>query len=274
MKSSKYIKKKKGIRYIAKALVRYQKKKYKNYFQALPDARKFYDNIKSSGETVKLSTIWKYSRTHRPKIIPIGPKEIPPEISSELLSVVNYWGLIDFPTEILKNTNEVFFVSSLFNPGIDEIQGGELLSYENSFSSYVNYINDIRSNTVTDAPIGSDYPEWYVTCTPVYKNNEKDRWESEIIEVNSAGEVAEYGYDQSNIKEVEFEPKPSITPRKPIDKPSIKKAPSKKVSKATMKEVKEIISDLRSDLSKGIISKDQYFELVKGLFGMLNPNKL
>ena len=42
----------KGVRYIAKALTKYQKGKYSSYNKALPDARKYLANIKENDEKV------------------------------------------------------------------------------------------------------------------------------------------------------------------------------------------------------------------------------
>ena len=64
-KKSSYKKKYKGVRYIAKSLVKYQKGKYPNYNKALPDARKFLSEIKSNKENVTLKNLWKYSRTRK-----------------------------------------------------------------------------------------------------------------------------------------------------------------------------------------------------------------
>ena len=90
-KKKSYKAKYKGVRYIAKALVKYQRGRYKNYNSALPDARIFFNEIKSSGQKVKLSSIWNLSRNRKSNIsskskkgnIPSHRTDVGPIILSE-----------------------------------------------------------------------------------------------------------------------------------------------------------------------------------------------
>ena len=101
-KKKSYKAKYKGVRYIAKALVKYQRGRYKNYNSALPDARIFFNEIKSSGQKVKLSSIWNLSRNRKSNISSKSKKGNIPKIDKNLLAKSFFFELVDYPTWIAR----------------------------------------------------------------------------------------------------------------------------------------------------------------------------
>lgn len=264
----------KGVRYIAKALKYYQSKKYPNYNKALPDARKFLAEIKSSGQKVKLSSIWNLSRNRRQK--GTGKKTKAPKIDKNLLEIKKYFELIDYPTWIARCSNEIWFVSNIIPDYVSDIQGGSIITYEEYFSSFVNYINSIKALTNIE---DNDYEtSWRVTCTEPYENSATKRWESKIITVDADGDEFDYGFD----------PKiPTLIATNPIiSTPTFKNNPITPDPNVTqtlkpqsqnadrVKEIRSLISDLRQDVKDGLISKEDYSKLVKELIAKLDNGGL
>lgn len=188
----------KGIRYIAKALTRYQRKEYPKYRDALVKARDIKKTLDATGQKIILKNIFPLVR--KPKRTKAGV----PQIETKLRDLSYYFELADYPTYIARTTNEVFFTSKLFPKGADPIRGGTVPAYETYFAAYVNYINSIKSQT--DVEDKRYETEWMVTCTePVY-NKSRRRWESEIISTDGNGERFDYGFNPKKPNKVAQEP--------------------------------------------------------------------
>lgn len=218
MKNLKRKKKFKGTRYVANVLRKYFKRKYPNYNAALPKAREVTEQLKASGQKFTVKNVESLVRKHRVK------KEITPVTKAPLLfykltSLLPYFDLVDYPTYINDTTNEIYFVSGLFNSGIQETQGGKRPSYSKTFSEFVNFANkQIDPEEYTE--------EYLVTTTRPEWNNELQRWESRIITVNAEGNETDYGYEPSapsTIEEIDLKLKSKgETPKKTKEKPATK----------------------------------------------------
>lgn len=210
MKNLKKKKKFKGTRYVANVLRKYFKRKYPNYNAALPKAREVVEQLKNSGQKFTVKNVQELVRKKRVKkeIIPVTPK---PLLFYKLTSLLPYFDLVDYPTYINDTTSEIYFVSDLFNEGVEETQGGKRPSYGKTFSGFVNFANkQIDPEEYTE--------EYLITTTKPEWNNEKQRWESRIITVNSEGNETDYGYEPSapsTIEEIDSKLKsPGETPKK------------------------------------------------------------
>ncbi len=278
-KKSSYKKKFKGVRYIAKALVKYQKGKYSNYNKALPDARKFLSDLKSNEEKVNLKNLWKYSRTRRGTS---KKSTSSPDIDSKLKQLSFYFDLMDYPTWILRTTNKVYFTSDLIPDNLPPIQGGSSIDYSVYFAPYVNFINSMKS--LTDPNDNRYETDWLVTCTEPFFNKSNKRWESKIISVDTNGNEFNYGFNPSTpsllatktkLSEPKEEPKKETEPKEEPKPKSTEKPtePKETVSQSNVERVKEIrglISDYRQDVKDGLLSKEDYRELVKELNSKLD----
>jgi len=258
-KKKSYKAKYKGVRYIAKALVKYQRGRYKNYNSALPDARIFFNKIKSSGQKVTLYSIWNLSRKKKGNI---------PKIDKNLLAKSFFFELVDYPTWIARCSNNIFFISKLIPISKKEIQGGSIITYEEYFASFVNFINGMKSLT---SPEENRYEtDWLITCTEPTKNPATKRWESKIITVDSDGKEFDYGFNPNNPNIIATKPTLSgtiKTPEPTTPEPIIINQPQ---NAERVKEIRGLISDLRQDVKDGFISKEDYSKFVKELTSKLD----
>jgi hypothetical protein len=249
---AKKIKKKKkfkGTRYVANVLKRYFKKKYPTYQSALPKAREVAQQLRDSGLRFTVKNVELLVRKHRP---PKPPKQ-KPHLYYKLAGLSPYFELIDYAGYIKLTTDEIFFISDLFNVGVDEIQGGEKPSYKESFSGYVQFVN----KEVEDGEYESKY---LVTCTPPEFNNENQRWESKIISTDSDGEEVDYGYEAVTDL-VNFEPKTSKSKKQPKAKPEKLQAPTETDKEIELKRQENMQLAMKLFLNKDI-SKQEYKEMV------------
>lgn len=279
-KKNIYKKKYKGVRYVAKALVKYQKGKYKNYNSALPDARKFVKTLNSNNEKVNLKNLWKYSRT-RKKTTSKSTISKKPEIDKNLKELSFYFDLVDYPIWLLRTTNEVWFTSDLIPNSLPAIQGGTNIDYSDYFAPYVNFINSMKS--LTDPNDNRYETEWLVTCTEPFFNKSKKRWESKIISVDVDENEFNYGFDpnapnllatKTKFSEptVPKEPEPTKPqePQEPKKEPKSEPSTTGATNAERVKEIRGLISDLRQDVKDGFISKEDYSKLVKELTSKLD----
>jgi hypothetical protein len=265
---SSYKKKYKGVRYIAQRLTKYQKGKYKNYTSALPDARKFFTELKKDKKKVTIKNIWALSRSRKLGRPSSKKKQVKkpgvPELDKNLADLSFYFETMDYPTWILRCSKDLYFVSEISPSALPDIQGGTSVSYEDYFSDYVNYINGMASLAT---PGDNRYEtEWLVTCTEPKYNKAKKRYESKIISVNSDGTPTDYGFDPK---------KPNLLPRsvqttgavKKTKEPEPKEPTSQEINR--IKEIRAEIAELRKDVRDGFISKEDYgkaiIELTKKL---------
>jgi len=257
----------KGVRYIAKALVKYQTKKYPNYKIALPDARRYFSELKLGGKKVRLSNLWELSRTRKATV----QKSAIPIIDRNLLELSFFFELVDYPTWIARCTNKIWFTSKIIPEYSNDIQGGTIVSYEEYFAPFVNYINGMKALT---SPEDNRYEtDWLVTCTTPIFNTISKRWESKIISVDSDGNDFDYGFNPNipnllattsklsgTVKQLT---PPTTEPLTPPQLPQIQNA-------ERVKEIRGLISDLRQDVKDGLISKEDYSKIVKELTSKLD----
>jgi hypothetical protein len=184
----------KGVRYIASKLKYYYKKRYQSV-SALPRAREIYAELKKSNQKVILKNIFGLETKKRK---PKQAKEQPPELPDFLATANPYFNLIDYPQEIVKCTNKIWFKSKLWDTLLPDIQGGERVEYETYFENYVNYINSMKSQTAIDDKRYET--EWLVMCTPPVFDDIEKKWYSEVVSMDALGDVIDYGFDPNNPK--------------------------------------------------------------------------
>jgi hypothetical protein len=273
-KKTVYKPKYKGVRYIAKSLVKYQSKKYPNYNKALPDARKYLAEIKSSGQKVKLSSIWNLSRNRRQQSTSKKTKGSAPKIDKNLLELSFFFELVDYPTWIARCTNEIWFTSKIIPDSSSEIQGGSIVTYEEYFAPFVNFINGMKA--LTSAEENRYETDWLVTCTEPFYNSANKRWESKIITVDSDGNDFDYGFDPSTPNLLATKATLSGTTKtpEPTPEPTQTTQPAQSQNAERVKEIRGLISDLRQDAKDGLISKEDYSKFVKELTAKLDKGGL
>lgn len=249
---AKKIKKKRkfrGTRYVANVLKKYFKKKYPTYQSALPKAREVAQQLRDSGLRFTVKNIEFLVRKHRP---PQPPKE-KPHLYYKLTGLSPYFELIDYSGYIKLTTDEIFFVSDLFNEGVEFIQGGERPSYKESFSGFVQFCN----KEIEDGEYESKF---LVTCTPPEYSKENARWESRIISSDSDGEEVDYGYEPiTDIEGLEPVSKKSKKQLKP--KSEKKQAPTETDKEIELKRQENLQLAMKLFLNKDI-SKQEYKEMV------------
>tara|TARA_R110001632_G_scaffold61998_1_gene149194 strand:+ start:183 stop:1052 length:870 start_codon:yes stop_codon:yes gene_type:complete len=245
-KKYRYKKKYKGVRYIAQRLNKYQKRKYSSYTEALPDARKFFTELQSQNKKTTLKNIWSLSKTKKSTSKKTSGV---PEIDSNLTKDSFYFETMDFPTWILRCSKDLYFVSEISPDSLSTIQGGTIISYEDYFANYVNYINAMAG--LADPSDNRYETEWLVTCTePVY-NKATKRYESKIISINSLGQPTDYGFDP---KKPYLLPKTLKTTTTKTADPKKKPEPTKPQGSGPTgtaeraKEIRGIINDLNKQI--------------------------
>lgn len=259
----KSTKKFKGTRYVANVLRKYFKRKYPSYNAALPKAREVYAQLQSEGKKVTVVNIQFIVRKHR---IPKGETKKAPELFYKLTQAGPYFQLISYPAYILTTTNEITFISEIFNEGVDEIQGGQVIEYKETFSEFVNFCNRFHSQSnITE----SDEIQIFVVCTPPEKGigSDKNKWYSRIISVDNSGLEDNFG----------FEPGSQNTPpeynksKTPKQKTQTKKEPTQPVSAdvetlriqaETEKTRQENIRTAMQLFSSKSISKEEFKEMI------------
>lgn len=275
-KKSTYKAKYKGVKYIARALTKYQGKKYPNYKKALPDAKKYLAELKSNKDKVTLKNLWKYSRKSKTTVSKTVGKGKQPIIDKNLLDSSFYFELVDYSTWILRCSNTLFFTSNLIPSKLPAIQGGTVIEYDDYFAPYVNFINGMKA--LTNADDNRYETDWLVTCTNPAWNNATKRWESKIISVDNSGNEFDYGFDRNIPTKLATKPnlsgstKQKDTPTPPTTTPTPPTPTPPTPASANVERVKEIrglIADLRQDVKDGFISKEDYSKMVKELTAKL-----
>ncbi len=189
---------KKGVRFIARRLQKAYKSRYKNYSSALPDARLILAQIRDAGEKVNVKNILDKTRVQKTK------QQIVPQLPPEMLQEIDYFNLEDYIKYIADTPKQIFFTSKIFPSSTKQpIQGGKNYSYNDLFSDFVAYMNEIQSNSQSAA--GDRYvPDLYLatitTNPPVLVG---DKWVAEIIYQSQI----DYGWDASNAANI---PSPNI----------------------------------------------------------------
>jgi hypothetical protein len=261
-KKSSYKKKFKGSRYIANVLKKYGGKKYKDYGLRVAKSKEIYETLKSNNQRVSVSNIQALFRKQRPsKILPTKQK---PLLYYELKKDdIYYFDLINIGGLIQKTTNEITFVSELFNEDVNEIQGGEKPDFSNTFSEFVAFVNkEVKQR--------AQAYEFLIQVTDPEEIN--GRWISRIISVDPSGEEDNFGYEPGVGTGIgPEERKPIIPIKQTTGKPS--KAATSEENIAKELEIKE--KQQKIDLEKqeniktamelfksGLISKLEFKELI------------
>ena len=232
----------KGVRYIATQLKEYYPKRYPNYTSALPRAREIVDTLKLRDLKVTWSNAVKLERKPR-----IGGKQgDKPYVPSELLTINHYWFLSDYPDLILSSSNKVFFTSDLIPASMDDMQGGELYSYDEYFSYYVNHCNRLNQDKEREDKVYEQ--DFYVKCTEPTYNRNKKRWESKIISVNVDEDEVDYNFDPN---------KPNILPNLSFYQQEFQKTEGSKAKEEKVEEKgkKEGVSSADSERIKAETDK-------------------
>lgn len=232
-------KKYKGVRYIAKVLQKYGGKKYKgNYKQALTKSREVLKQLQDQGQKVKVKSILQVTRKHR---VTITQKQ-KPLLYYKLSKAEPYFDLINYPNYINSTTNEITFRSSIFNIGVEEVEGGTKPAYKDTFSSFVNFGNKEMSAGKISS---SDEVQIFIKCTEPEQDKDGN-WFSEIISVDLNGDPYEFG----------FEPKEPVDYFKPIEyEPSKEKVKSKKQVKSEQEKIKELDLKIKKEENRSLAMK-------------------
>ena len=257
-------KKVKGTRYVANVLKKYFKKRYPTYNSALPKAREIVAQLKLQGLKVNTRNVRGLGVQY--KRLPKAKTKQAPYLFYRLLQPMPYFNLQDYPVYIKNTTNEIFFVSPLFNQEVEEIQGGTKPKYSKTFSGYVDFVNkEIADQGGRENQYETDYR---VVCLPPEYNKVTKRWESQIVSINAKDEPQDYGYIPSQPLIPATGPakkEPTTTPaqkppQKPVAKESEKTAEIKAETEKTRQENLNLAMKLF--LNKDI-SKSEYKEMIE-----------
>lgn len=268
---AKIKKKYKGVRYVAKVLKKYYPKRYKNQREALGQAREVFQKLQTQGRKTRVVDILDLTRKHRgkPEVKKPEAPTAKPLLFYKFFLDTYYFDLQNYPADIQSTTNEITFVSKLFNEGVTEIRGGSRPEYNKTFSSFVNYIN--KNLTSRD-----DAYEYLVKGTSPEWNPETQRWESRIISIDPTGEETDFGYRPTPTKaptkeEIEEIDKKIIEPSKvePSPKSESKSSREKELELELLIE-KEKTAAKKAENQKalielfkdGLLSKEEFKDLM------------
>lgn len=262
----------KGVRYVAKVLVKYSTKKYPKYTIALPKARELYSDIVGAGSKVTVNNILSRIRNKRG----VGKSKVP-KLYSRLLDLSDYFELIEYPIYITRTTNKVWFRSKLFPSGLPDIEGGSTPSYNEYFAPFVGYVNGLKGLSNTDDKLYET--EWKIRCTEPIFNKKNKRWESEIISCDGSGDRFDYGFDQDDpygkpqdLIVSNIEPRPSVSTAEEVklepgaigeanDKDLLEKQSRKLEAELEIKRQENISQALKA-FGEGRLSKLEFKELM------------
>ena len=254
----------KGVRYIANTLKKYFKGKYGSYAEALPRAREIHADLMKRGEKVGVKSIFPMERKTR------KPKEQPGEVvfPPELLVPTNFFNLGDYPSLIAFTSNNVFFESKLYSQSLPEIQGGDVVEYQEYFAPFVSFINSMMA---LEGEKSTTYEtDWWVRCTPPIKVG-PNRYVSKIISCDGSGDHFDYGFDPESetrpsevvVSETSAAPL-KTTPEQPSAKTkddiALLQAETEKIKAETEKSRQENIKSILKLFDQGIISKQELKE--------------
>lgn len=272
-----------GIPKIVKVLRKYYPKRYKTHKEALERARVLKPQME--GEKFTVANIKFYEREdynfdHKKKSSKVD-KNNPPYMPSKLLESIHYYDLDEYSSEIGSASDEITFVSKLFNSGVGEVKGGSFVDYGTLFSEFVSFCDESRNSKSEDLYNS----EWYVVCSEPYYNDSKKRWESKIKSVDVLGNEEDYGYvgggeepynldvEKSKEKVEEFKrkkEKSSLEEPKPTEKTiKDKEIELEKAKQETLKlEIEKEKLGLKASYIKlfeqGVITKEE----LRGLLGL------
>lgn len=213
----------KGVRYLAQTLTKYFNKKFPSYTSAMPKARELQAKFKKSGVKVGVASVFAVMRKKR-------GKAVVPKLPRKLTEPQYYFFLVDYPAYIARCDKQIWFHSKLWKKGLGDIQGGTVPDYATWFAPYVQFINSIAGQTSKD---DNRYEhEWLVMCTPLRFNRNKQRYESEIISVDSNGNRITYGFNpEKQAPQRVSEPQKGKVPPTEVKVPKIEEKPAPEVVK-------------------------------------------
>lgn len=214
MKKKKVIKQSKvypkgGIMFIASALNKRFKRRFPTVASAKEDARHFIAQQKKAGAKVTLTSLYDNYRKRKIKPNLLG-------IPESLSEPDNFFSLVDYPERILGVANNIYFKSALSPSTLPRIQGGKLITYEEYFSDFVSYCNDLKKYAIDEKQYDED---WYVRCVPdTDKNDDKINKANgklffRIISCDADGNPFDYGF---NPRRPETKPTETMTTPTPV----------------------------------------------------------
>jgi hypothetical protein len=249
----------KGTRYTAKVLNKYFSKKYPNYSSALPKAREVYAQLKSEGKKPTTRNIFFIVRKHRVA----KPTKQAPELFFKLQQPEQYYILTSYPSYIKTTTNEITFISDLFNVGVTQVQGGETINYRDTFQDFVNFGNKYSAER---GLLDSSDIDIYIVCTPPEEGmgDLKGKWVSKIITVDSGGHPSDFGFEPG--KPIEFDEK-LAQKQKASKQQKVSEQIKEQVEVAKIKEEaekirQENINSAMKLFSSGQISKLEFKDMI------------
>jgi hypothetical protein len=181
----------KGVRYVAKVLVKYGGKEYSSYGKALPKAREVYAELVASGEKVRVGSVMGKVRVKRGSVPKKG--EVP-QLPLNLQRTAYFFELQDYPRWIKMTTDKIWFKSKLWRSELGVVQGGTFPEYRDYFAAFVNYCNKQMAKADKEGDTGRYANEWLVKCDTVRWNPATKRFECEIISVDGDGQENDYGF--------------------------------------------------------------------------------
>lgn len=239
----------KGVRYIANTLKKYFKGKYGSYAEALPRAREIFADLQKRGEKVGVKSIFPIERKKRKSK---EKKEKPEEyiIVPELLVPSNFFNLGDYPSMLASCTNNIFFQSKLYSSSLPEIQGGDIVDYQEYFAPYVSFINSMMA---LEGEKSTSYEsDWWVVCTTPIKVG-PNKFVSKIISCDSEGIPFDYGFDPeaaTRPTEVVVSEPSAVQKQAPISEPSAKVKEDIATTQAETEKIKAEAERTRAEAEK------------------------
>ena len=181
----------KGVRYVAKVLVKYGGKEYSSYGKALPKAREVYAELVASGEKVRVGSVMSKVRVKRGTVPKKG--EVP-KLPINLQRTAYFFELQDYPRWIKMTTDKIWFKSKLWRSELGVVQGGTFPEYRDYFAPFVNYCNKQMAKSDKEGETGRYQNDWLVKCSNVHYNPATKRFECEIMSVDGDGQENDYGF--------------------------------------------------------------------------------
>ena len=241
------------IKRVISILLDYSPKKFPNRKTAIDKAREIVAELKKTGESATIGNVLSFVRVKRvEKFIP----KLPPEMSS----VQNYFVLVNYPNLILTEVDpRITIVSRVSNPSLPPIKGLTEIDYDEYFSDFVNYCNELASLSEE----GRYEKDWFVTTRLI----DEKRYVFEIIPCTGDGAEFYYGFDRTKSKK---RPDKPITtdkgaPPEEKEKPKDKTEGSIEAKARQLEQYNKTLEGLRQDVKDGLLSKEDYRQIVMEL---------
>jgi hypothetical protein len=265
-KKKSYKKIRPTIKRVSEILTNFYSKRFSDKKVLREKAKEVVIGLKKTGESATIKNVLSFVRIKKSKFI----AKLPYEMSS----VQNYFILVQYPNLILTQVDpRITIISKVSPPNLPPIKGLTEIDYDEYFADFVNHCNELASLSEE----GRYEQDWFVTTRLI----DEKRNIFEIISCSGEdenGNVVEfdYGFDRNKPKRV---PKESITtddkppekekekPKEDIKEKDVEKVDDKKEN--TKQQIIKLISDIREDFREGLISKEDYVQIVKELASKL-----